>query len=152
MLLLGGPKCKAVVEQAAWSRLGSNTRQRAIDLEIVARHALDAESLVEAGADRGPIEFGEAGDGFDRLVDVANDESAAPGLDHFRHRRRVKGNHRCAARHGLDHDQAEWLGPVDREQQRAGVAEEGTLLPIVDLTDIFDVGMAFDQRGNGAVQ
>src|SRR5476651_2631783 len=90
LLLLGGPKGHAGVEQAGWSHLGSNTRQRAINLEVVARHALDAEALVEAGPDHGAVEFGEAGDGIDRLGDVANDEAAATGLDHFRHRRRVE--------------------------------------------------------------
>src|SRR5476651_161152 len=143
LLLLGGPKGKAVVEQAAWSRLGSNTRQRAIDLEIVARHALDAEALVEAGADHGTIEFGKAGHGLDRLVDIANDEAAQSRLDHFRHRCCVKGDHRGAARHGLDHHQSERFGPVYGKQERTRIAEKGALLLLVDLADIFHVGVTF---------
>ena len=43
-------------------------------------------------------------------------------LDHFRDCTAMPRNDRCAARHGLDHDQTEGLGPMNRKQQADGIA------------------------------
>ena len=48
------------------------------------------------------------------------------------------GHDRGAARHGLDHHQPERLRPVDRKQQRLGVAQELGFLVVADLADILD--------------
>jgi hypothetical protein len=51
------------------------------------------------------------------------------------------------AGHGLDHHQAERLGPIDGRQQGDGTAEEGRFLLIADLADILDVWLG-EQRAN----
>ncbi len=67
-----------------------------------------------------------------------HDEAGEAVLDHLRHRAAVIGHHRRAAGHGLDHHQAEGLGPVHREQQRRGLAEELGLPLAPDLAHVFD--------------
>ena len=53
----------------------------------------------------------------------------------------MPGDHRRAAGHGLDHHQAERFRPVDREQQRLGVAEKCRFLAVTDLAHELDQGM-----------
>jgi len=55
-------------------------------------------------------------------------------------------DHRRAARHRLDHHEAERLRPVDGEQQRAGAAEEGGLADVLDLPDEFDERIVEERR------
>jgi hypothetical protein len=52
-----------------------------------------------------------------------------------------KSQHRRAARHGLDHDQAERLWPVDGKEQGARLAKEAALLLLVDLANELDAGL-----------
>ena len=49
---------------------------------------------------------------------------------------------RSAARHRLDHYEAEWLRPIDREQKRPRLAEEFGLAPLIYLADELDPRIA----------
>src|SRR5215216_2560651 len=60
----------------------------------------------------------------------------------------AKGNDGRSARHRLDHDEAEWLRPIDGEKQRCCSAKEARLFAFADLTDEFHVGMCLDHRPN----
>ena len=66
-------------------------------------------------------------------------------IDHFGGRSGRPGNGWRARGHRLDHHQSEGLGPVDREQHGAGVAEELGFVRIADLADEFDQRMV-EQR------
>src|SRR5882757_1898723 len=115
--------------------------QPAIDRDVVASHAAGGETLLEARADllaREPPELVVDGFGCGNLA--VDDETGQAMLDDLRYRATAISNHRRAARHRLDHHQAERLGPVDRNQQGDRAAEELRLIGVADLADIFDVG------------
>jgi len=65
-----------------------------------------------------------------------------PLIDDFRNGTLAEGKDRCAARHGLDHDQAERLRPIDREQKRLCLAQEFGLAALIDLADELDPRIA----------
>ena len=73
------------------------------------------------------------------LAVVVDDDPAAAVLDHLRHRAAARRDHRRAARHRLDHDQAERLLPVDREERRPRVLEQLDLLAVRDLAEVLDL-------------
>ena len=54
---------------------------------------------------------------------------------------------RCSTRHRLDHDQPEWLRPLDREQHSLGPAEKRFLGRAADLPDEFDARPRVCQEG-----
>ena len=58
------------------------------------------------------------------LVDGLAQETADAVAQHLGHRAAPHRDHRRAARQGLGHHQAERLGPIDREQQRRGAAQQ----------------------------
>ena len=127
-------------------RLGDDTQPRrgrahqlAIDREIIERHALRREVLLEVPADSGARQMRQAIDRADRAGFVLDDEAGDAVGDHLRHRAAIERDHRRAARHRLDHHQAERLRPVDRHQQRDRAAEECRLLVIVDLADVIHI-------------
>jgi len=59
--------------------------------------------------------------------------SDAGGGDDFRNGTLAECKDRCAARHRLDHYQAEWLRPIDREQKCLRLAQEFGLTALIDL-------------------
>ena len=79
-------------------------------------------------------------------VDVFDQKTCHSLVDDFRHGAPSEGDHRRPASHGLDHDQAERLRPVDRKKKRGRVAEELRLLPLVDFADELHIRMGVDQR------
>src|SRR4030095_11325625 len=81
------------------------------------------------------------------LLDRVHDESSTAGLDEFGYRAAGTGDHRRAAGHRLDHNEAEWLRPVDREQQRHGASQEAGLRRVVDLAEKLDQGIV-EQRAD----
>ncbi|MNQ90988.1 hypothetical protein D3C85_1063510 [compost metagenome] len=84
--------------------------------------------------------------GGDRLLHAVDQEPGGPILNDFGRRTAAEGDDRGAAGQGLDHHQTEGLGPVDREEQGLGPAEEGRLLVVADLADELDQGVAVDHR------
>src|SRR5882757_11529085 len=122
--------------------------QPAIDRDVVASHAAGGETLLEARADllaREPPELVVDGFGCGNLA--VDDETGQAMLDDLRYRATAIGNHRRAARHRLDHHQAERLGPVDRHEQRPRPAQEFGLVRIADLADVLDARKS-QQRTN----
>src|SRR5262249_14225938 len=97
--------------------------RRAIHLEVLAHHAVPAEALDRARATARAIHGGSARDRTGHLVDVANEESGHALVDHLRRRAAREGDHRSAAEHRLDHDEAERLFPADRKERRARAPE-----------------------------
>jgi len=73
-----------------------------------------------------------------RLFHRINDGARDPLIDDFRNGTPAEGKDRCAARHCLDHHQAEWLRPIDREQKRLRLAQEFGLAALIDLADELD--------------
>jgi hypothetical protein len=84
------------------------------------------------------VESKNATDFADRFVDAADDVTGDAVVDDFRDGTLPECQHRCAAGHGLDHDQPEWLRPIDREEERLGLAQESILMLLTDLTDELD--------------
>jgi hypothetical protein len=98
-------------------------------------------------APRGRAANGPAG-AFDRVhasqrlhgpLDRIDDPAGDTGLEQLGHRAPGPCQHRRAARERLDHDHAERLGPVDREEQRTSAAEQRGFLRFSDLAEIGDV-------------
>ena len=70
-----------------------------------------------------------------RLIHRVNDGAGDALVNDFRNRTPANSKDWSAARHRLDHYQAEWLGPIDREQKRLRLAEECGLATLIDLAD-----------------
>jgi hypothetical protein len=66
-------------------------------------------------------------------------------IDDFRDGAPSKGDHRGPVGHCFDEHEAERFGPIDREEQRDGVAKEGPLVAVADLADELDQRV-FEQR------
>jgi hypothetical protein len=61
-------------------------------------------------------------------------------LDNVRDRASPPTDDRGPASYRLDLDEAERLRPVNRKQQRGGLAEKSLLLTVVDFANVFDAG------------
>src|SRR5215475_256107 len=88
--------------------------ERLVVAKVVLRHPPGRETLLEARAHLVAVELAEAADRLDRLGFSIDDEACDALVDHLRDGAAAEGDDRRAARHGLDHDQTERLGPVDR--------------------------------------
>src|SRR6185295_19582831 len=58
-----------------------------------------------------------------------------------------EGKHRCSAGHGLDHDQSEGFGPIDRKQQSGRSTKKLRLGAFVDLANKLNF-CPLQKRGN----
>ena len=85
-----------------------------------------------AGQHRRPFHRG------DRFLHAFHQKAVASMLDHFRRRAVAPGDDRRSRRHRLDHHEAKWFRPVDREEHGARAAEECGLVGIADLADELD--------------
>lgn len=65
-----------------------------INVEVIARHTLRGESLLEAGTHHASIQHSQPLDGNDRLLLVIDNESSDALVDHFRNRSALKGYNR----------------------------------------------------------
>ena len=83
--------------------------------------------------------FGQPVDGADGALFILHDKAGHAVVDDLGDRTAIECDDRRSARHGLDHDKAERLRPIDRKQQRGCTAQEFRLLAIGDLTNILDV-------------
>src|SRR5690606_14881876 len=125
--------------------LGNRLGEPFVQAKVVAGHALRGEALLEdLAASRAVERAGPAHRGH-RLVAALHDEAGDAFVDDLRHRAVAPGDHRRAAGHRLDHHQSEGLGPVDRKEQRARVAEELRFLLVADLAEVFDARL-LEQR------
>src|SRR3981081_2823900 len=95
------------------------------------------ESLLEAVANLASVQLRSLSYPLPRFINIVDEEPGDALIDNFGHRPACKGDHRRAACHGLDHDQSKGLRPVDRKKQGTCVAQEITLVGIVDLADEF---------------
>jgi hypothetical protein len=77
-----------------------------------------------------------------RLIHGVNEGARDALVDDFRNGTPAESKDGCAARHCLDHGQAEWLRPIDREQKRLRLAQEFGLAALIDLADELDVRIA----------
>ena len=73
-----------------------------------------------------------------RFLNRVNDGASDPLVDDFRNGALSECKDRCTARHRLDHDQPEWLWPIDREQKRQRLAQEFGLAALIDFADELD--------------
>ena len=78
-------------------------------------------------------------DALSELVHALTNEARHAVLHDLGNRTARPGQHRRATGHGLDHDQAERLGPIDGESECECVAEEFTFFSIRNFTDELDV-------------
>src|SRR5581483_2736568 len=120
--------------------------ERAVSLEVVARHHDGREAFLEDGPHALAFQGGDPVDRGDGLVLGAHDETGHAHVDDLAHRSAIPCDHRRAGGHRLDHHQPERLGPVDGKQQGPRAAEQVALGAVVDLTDELDVLGAREQR------
>ena len=121
---------------------GRGASQLPIDLGVVDGHAGGGKPPLKASAHPAAIERQDAADFADGLVDAVDHLAGNATVDHFRHGAVAEGENRCSAGHGLNHDQAERLRPIDWKKQRTGVTQELVLTALVDLTDVVDARQA----------
>jgi len=69
-----------------------------------------------------------------RFIDIVYDETSASIIYHLGHGTPSKGNDRRPAGHRFDHHEAERLRPVNRKQQRVGIAKKILFFVFADLT------------------
>ena len=100
-------------------------RQALIDRQVVLGHARGGEARSNAcpAHRRGPAPPARS-TAASASSTVSTRTAAAPVLEDLRDRAAAESEHRRATCQRLDHDQPEGLGPVDREQQPGGVAQE----------------------------
>ena len=77
-----------------------------------------------------------------RLIHCIHDGAGDALVDDFRNRTTAECKDGRAARHRLDHHQAERLRPIDREQEGLCLAEESGLASLIDLADELDPRIA----------
>src|SRR5690349_4470111 len=113
-------------------------REPAVDIEIGTRHADGVVALLEHGSAIVAAELTEAPHCAHRLVQAVHDEPGDSVLDDLAHRAVAPGHDGGATGHGLNHHEAERLGPVDREKQGERLTKEPVLVGPTDLADELD--------------
>ena len=98
--------------------------------------------MLEPSPNGASIERNHSGEHPHRLVHSVNDGAGDALVDDFRNRPMAESKHGRAARHCLDHHQAERLRPIDREQERLRLAQEFGLAALIDLADELDPRIA----------
>ena len=127
-------------------RSGRPLEQRTVDRNIVRGHARGRKSFFEPSPDGAAIERNHSREHPHRLIHRINDGARDALVDDFRNGALAECKYRCAARHRLDHHQAERLRPIDREQERPRLAQEFGLAALVDLADELDPRVAQQRR------
>src|SRR5215813_8397021 len=109
-----------------------------VDPDIISRHPTYGEASLELFAATCAVEREHGRQRCHRLVDRVHHRPGDAGLEDLLDRTPAEGEHGGPAGHGLDHHQAEGLGPIDGKQERTRVAEELGLLSVVDLAEVLD--------------
>src|ERR1051325_10829518 len=102
----------------------------AIQGQIISRHALGRELLLEPFADRAPIELTGEWHRSSCLSNVLDYKTGYPVLDDLRHGAVPEGDDGGSRRHRLDQHQTERLRPFDWKQQGRGFSEKPALLAV----------------------
>ena len=106
------------------------------------RPSAPARSAPRRSAALDRVELVRLLEGRGHLAVVVDDDPAPPVLDHLGHGAVAGRDHRRPAGHRLDHDEAERLLPLDREERRARVLEQLDLLAVRDLAQVLDPAVA----------
>jgi hypothetical protein len=120
--------------------------ERTLERGIVRGHARGRKSLLEPPPDSVTIERKHPRQHPQRLIHCVNNGARDALVDDFRNRTPAECKDTCAARHRLDHHQAERLRPIDREQKRQRLAQEFRLAALIDLADELDPRIARKRR------
>ena len=98
--------------------------QRLINTNVVMCHARGRKPRLKTTAHTTSIQGEERSHLKERFVDTVDDIARDTLVDHLGHRTMPEGKNGGAAGHGLYHDKAERLRPVDGKEQRESIAEE----------------------------
>src|SRR5689334_19049269 len=96
--------------------------QALVNPDVILRHAGDREPLLEAAAHAHAVEGQHLAQFAHGLLHGVDHPTGDAVVDHLRYRTAPEGKHRRAARHRLDHDEAEGLRPFNGEEQGARLA------------------------------
>jgi len=96
-------------------RYGRLLEERTVKRDIFRGHARGGKSLLEPSANSVAIERKHLRQNPHRLIHRINDGARDALVDDFRNGTMAECEDGCAARHRLDHHQAERLRPIDRE-------------------------------------
>src|SRR5579862_4631080 len=109
----------------------------AVQVKVAPRHDLCGEFLCDPLAHAFRIEL-HGPNLLSHLHDGIAHGAGNSLANHFGHSAAGKGVDRRSTRHGFDHDEAEWLFPLDREQKPHGSAEQFVFHGEVRFADVFD--------------
>lgn len=84
-----------------------------VDLHVFAGRSFDIEAAFESFSSPRAIELRDAPGCRDGLGHVVDEETRDPIVDDFRRLAAPESDHRSAAGHRLDHDESEWLRPIN---------------------------------------
>src|SRR5438105_14263428 len=119
------------------SLLASGARHAVVNPQVILGHAAGTEALFEGFATARTDHSRHLTHGLNRLFDAGHNKSRDPFLHDFRHGAVWPGDDRRAASQGLDHDQAERLRPIDREEERQRPGHQILLVLAANLADKF---------------
>src|SRR4030088_253066 len=122
--------------------------QAAIGGEIVERHAAPGEAGLKLLSDGRSAQARQPINGADRTGFILDDKAGQALIDDLGDRATVICNDRRPACHRFDHDEAERLGPIDRQQQPDRATEGGGFFVVADLADIFDERVIHQRANN----
>ena len=123
-------------------RYGWPLEQRTVERNIILGHENGRKSLFEPSPNGVAIEFYHPREHPHCLIRGINDGARDALVDDFRNGTLAESKDGCAARHCLDHHQAERLRPIDREQKCMRLAQEFGLAALIDLADELDPRIA----------
>src|SRR5437868_15525275 len=92
-------------------------------LHIVLRHNAGGEMLLNIRTQGLPIDLIQAGNELDHLIESFNQEACFTMHNDFWCGPALKGNDRAIERHGLDHNNTEWLLTFNRFEEAASAAQ-----------------------------